>query len=74
MPTARMRQGDFGEVLAAFPNFRIFDPLTGAANGTGRDVFAGGVIPANRISNIAKLIQDTYPAPNTTADLNGNAR
>ena len=34
--------------------------------------FAGGVIPANRISDIAKRIQETYPAPNTTADLNGN--
>ncbi|AMY08214.1 hypothetical protein LuPra_01407 [Luteitalea pratensis] len=72
VPTARMRNGDFGEVLAAFPTFRIFDPLTGAANGTGREFFPGAVIPANRISQIARRIQETYPAPNTTADLNRN--
>ncbi len=72
VPTARMRNGDFGEVLAAFPNFRLYDPLTGAANGTGRDVFPGAVIPASRLSSIAQKIQDTYPAPNTTADLNRN--
>jgi hypothetical protein len=72
VPTARMRQGDFSEVVAAFPAFRIFDPLTGAANGTGRESFAGGVIPANRISSVAKRIQETYPLPNTAADLNGN--
>ena len=71
VPTARMRQGDFGEVLAAFPNFRIYDPLSGAANGSGRTAFPNAVIPANRISSIAKLIQDTYPAPNA-GDLNRN--
>ncbi len=72
VPTARMRQGDFGEVLAAFPNFRIHDPLTGAANGSGRSVFAGAVLPADRINPISRRIQDTYPLPNTTADLNRN--
>ncbi len=71
VPTERMRNGDFGEVLAAFPNFRIYDPLTGAANGTGREAFPGAVIPANRISSISKLIQDTYPAANA-GDLNRN--
>ena len=66
-----MRNGDFSEVLAAFPNFRLYDPLTGAADGTGRELFAGAVVPANRISSIAKKIQDTYPLPNTS-DLNKN--
>jgi hypothetical protein len=71
VPTARMRTGDFGEVLAAFPAFRVYDPLTGAANGTGRDFFPGAVVPANRISSIAKKIQETYPLPNAS-DLNKN--
>ncbi len=72
VPTARMRQGDFGEVLAAYPNFRIYDPLTGAANGAGRELFPGAVIPANRLSPIAGRINEVYPAPNTTADINRN--
>ena len=34
--------------------------------------FPNAVVPANRISAIAQKIQEVYPAPNTTADLNGN--
>ncbi len=72
MPTARMRQGDFGEVAAVFPNFRLYDPLTGnPATGVGRVAFPNNVIPANRISNIAKLIQETYPR-RTPATSTGN--
>jgi hypothetical protein len=72
VPTARMRQGDFGEVLAAFPQFRIYDPMTGAANGAGRELFPGGMIPATRISDISRRINDVYPLPNTAVDVNRN--
>ena len=41
VPTARMRNGDFSEVLAIAPTFRLFDPATGNADGTGRTEFAG---------------------------------
>ena len=41
VPTAAMRRGDF----SASPN-PIYDPLTGAANGSGRTAFAGNIIPA----------------------------
>ncbi len=72
VPTARMREGDFGEVLAAFPNFRLYDPLTGNPNGSGRSEFPGAVIPANRISDISRRINEVYPLPNASADLNRN--
>jgi hypothetical protein len=72
VPTARMRKGDFGEILSVFPQFRIYDPLSGAANGAGREVFPGAVIPANRISDISRRINDVYPLPNATADINRN--
>src|SRR5690606_24267761 len=40
VPTERMRNGDFSEVLAVNPNFRIYDPLTGdPETGAGRDFF-----------------------------------
>ena len=61
-----MRNGDFSEVLANFPNFRIYDPATGnPVTGAGRTFFANAIIPANRISSISRDIQDLYPAPNT---------
>ena len=71
VPTAKMRNGDFSEELAINPNFHIYDPATGNADGTGRTEFAGGIIPADRISSIAKQIQALYPAPNNPGTNNG---
>jgi len=71
VPTARMRNGDFSEVLASSPNFQLFDPATGNLNGTGREEFAGAVIPAGRISEIARRIQALYPMPNDPGTNNG---
>ena len=39
VPTARMRNGDFGEVLAFNPTFRIYDPATGNVQRRGPHVF-----------------------------------
>ncbi len=71
VPTARMRNGDFGEVLAFNPAFRIYDPMTGLPNGTERSFFPNAVIPANRISEISRRIQAVYPAPNAGGTNNG---
>ena len=71
VPTARMRNGDFGEVLALNPAFRIYDPATGTSDGRNRSFFPDAVIPANRISEISKKIQAAYPAPNNPGTNNG---
>lgn len=71
VPTAKMRNGDFSEVLALNPNFRIYDPATGTPSGTGRSEFPGAVIPADRISAISRQIQALYPAPNNPGTNNG---
>ncbi|HTV02216.1 MAG TPA: TonB-dependent receptor [Luteitalea sp.] len=72
VPTEKMRNGDFSEVLAFNPAFRIYDPRTGnATSGAGRDAFPGAVIPADRISSIARTIQSQYPAPNNAGTNNG---
>ena len=71
VPTERMRNGDFSEVLGVAPNFRLFDPATGNLDGTGRQEFPGGVIPANRISEVARRIQEFYPLPNAPGINNG---
>jgi hypothetical protein len=71
VPTERMRNGDFREVLAADPDFRLFDPATGNPNGTGRQEFPGAVIPSNRIADVARAIQALFPAPNHPGTNNG---
>ncbi len=78
VPTAKMRLGDFSEAAAAYntattpTRFQLFDPTTGAANGTGRTQFANFTIPTAQISSIAKAIMNYYPAVNSTRDINGN--
>ena len=47
VPTAKMRNGDFSEVLAVTPGFHIYDPATG--NPTGRD---GRSFPARSFRRI----------------------
>ena len=64
VPTARMRTGDLSEVLAANPNFRIYDPATGGAGGVGRTQFPGAIIPANRLDPISQAVVNAYPLPN----------
>ena len=71
VPTAKMRNGDFSEVLSINPNFRLFDPLTGNPDGTGRTEFAGAIIPPSRIAEVARRIQAEYPLPNVAGTNNG---
>jgi hypothetical protein len=62
IPPAAYRLGDF----SASPT-KIYDPLTGNADGTGRTPFPNNIIPADRISPIAKAILANVPAPNVDA-------
>ncbi|HXW08139.1 MAG TPA: TonB-dependent receptor [Vicinamibacterales bacterium] len=59
VPTVRMRNGDFGEVSS-----RIYDPMTGNLNGTGRVPFTNNQIPQERISPIARSLLAFIPEPN----------
>jgi outer membrane receptor protein involved in Fe transport len=69
VPTADIRTGNFSAT-----GRDIYDPLTGnTLTGTGRTLFPGNVIPANRISPIAQKIQSFYPEPNTAGALNNFA-
>ncbi|BCS32777.2 hypothetical protein TBR22_A19990 [Luteitalea sp. TBR-22] len=60
VPTLKMRQGDFSELLDPNNGFRaaiaIIDPLTGQP-------FPGNIIPANRLSANGLAILNTYPQP-----------
>ncbi|MCC7340236.1 MAG: TonB-dependent receptor [Bryobacterales bacterium] len=57
IPTERHRTGDFADTPT-----QIYDPLSGAVNGTGRKAFAGQAIPVSRISPIAAQILGLLPA------------
>ena len=59
IPTMAMRNGDFSAVPTG-----IYDPTTGAVNGTGRTAFANNQIPQNRISPIARRLLAFIPEPN----------
>jgi hypothetical protein len=66
VPDATLRNGDFSRALNANGSLQqIFDPLTGnLATGTGREAFAGNLIPAARIHPIARTLVNMYPLPN----------
>lgn len=59
VPTAKMRTGDFSELLSL--GIQIYDPLTGTSN---RTPFAGNIIPTNRLDPIALKVMSYYPLPN----------
>ncbi len=59
VPTAAERNGDLSDL-----GTNIYDPTTGNADGSGRLLFAGGVIPSNRIVPQATNLLNFLPAPN----------
>jgi outer membrane receptor protein involved in Fe transport len=73
VPPADMRAGNFA-AYAGLGN--IYDPLTGDANGGGRQLFANNQIPPSRFSPTWTRIQARAPLPNQPAQdafgLSGN--
>ena len=61
VPTAEARRGDFSSYGTT-----IYDPLTGNADGSGRTPFANNIIPAGRISPVARQIIEWLPLPTTS--------
>jgi hypothetical protein len=71
VPSEKMRNGDFSELLAA--GITIYDPATAVRRADGRierQPFPGNIIPASRISPIAREYMKYWPAPNQA----GNAQ
>ena len=71
VPTAKMRAGDFSEVGAAYPTFKLFNPFTGAA-GAAREQWENNIIPSQYLSPIAQNLLKFLPAVNSAKDLNSN--
>ncbi len=69
VPAPEFASGDFSKLVDGSGNrISIYDPTTGqTVNGNFvRQVFPNNLIPASRISPIAKSILSYFPAPNTT--------
>jgi len=67
VPTTAFKNGDFSSL-----GIPIYDPATTRSNGSGgfiRDQFPGNVIPANRISSVAKALQAFLPDPTSSGNL-----
>jgi len=76
VPTAKMRTGDFSELLALGSQYQIYNPLTIRPHPTQagrftRDPFAGNIIPAGLIDPVAKRILEYFPLPNQAATADG---
>jgi hypothetical protein len=65
--TAAMRGGDLSGSTTP-----IYDPATGAADGSGRTAFSGNIIPQSRISPISARLIGITPLPNLAGLLSGN--
>jgi len=72
VPTEAQRNGDFSALLSQ--GIIIYDPLTAVRRADGRierQPFSNNIIPANRISPIAREILKYYPTPNQAGDAQG---
>jgi hypothetical protein len=59
VPTEPAKSGNLSEVATP-----VYDPATGTADGQGREVFAGNLIPASRFSSATQKILPLWPAAN----------
>jgi hypothetical protein len=76
VPSAKMRTGDFSELLALGPQYQIYNPFTIRPHPTQagrftRDPFPGNIIPPNLIDPVAKKILEFFPLPNQTGTADG---
>ncbi len=74
VPSERMRNGDFSELLALGPQYQIYNPLTRRAIGGGRyeaDPFPGNIIPQEHFDPVARSILDYIALPRTAGNADG---
>ena len=71
VPTAAMWNGDLSNITDSNgDHFTIYDPATTTGPMEYASPFPNNVIPANRISQTAKIFQSVTPTPNIAGNLN----
>ncbi len=76
VPTQKMRNGDFSDLLALGPQYQIYNPFTTRPHPTQagrfvRDPFPGNVIPRELLDPVALRILDYFPLPNQAGTADG---
>ncbi len=68
VPTDAERQGNFSALLAAGPQYQLYNPFTAVQNGTTitRSPYVNNIIPQNQLNPIALNYLKLYPEPNVT--------
>jgi hypothetical protein len=70
VPTAKMKSGDFSELLAINPSYQIYNPFDATFNSTTgritRAKFDGNIIPPSLINPLGKKILSMWPDPRFT--------
>lgn len=76
VPTQKMKNGDFSELLALGSQYQIYNPFTRVKEGSRyrEQPFAGNIIPSNLINPVAKKLLEFFPDPISegNADKTGN--
>ena len=68
VPTEKMRNGDFSELLALGTQYQIYNPFTRRAVAGGRfqqDPFPGNIIPAGADQPVARQVLEYIGKPQT---------
>ena len=76
VPTEKMRNGDFSELLALGPQYQIYNPFTRRAIGGGRfqqDPFPGNIIPQSLINPVARAALEYIARPLTAGTADGTS-
>jgi hypothetical protein len=74
VPTEKMRNGDFSELLALGPQYQLYNPFTRRAIGGGRyeqDPFPGNIIPRDLMDPVALNVLDFIGRPRTPGNPDG---
>lgn len=76
VPTAKMRNGDFSDLLAIGPQYQIYNPFTIRPHPTQagrfiRDPFPGNMIPRQLLNPVALNIMEYFPLPNQPGTADG---
>jgi hypothetical protein len=74
VPSEKMRNGDFSELLALGPQYQLYNPFTRRAVAGGRiqaDPFPGNVIPRSMMNPVALAVLDYIGRPRTAGNPDG---
>lgn len=76
VPSEAERGGDFSQLLALGPDYKIYDPATTRRAEGGRFVrqpFANNIISQNRLDQVGVNLAKLFPAPNQAGEADGRS-